>query len=115
MSHTLKRKIERLKKRIVGLGPLHPGRISRQYNVCGTAGCRCKDPDHPRRHGPYHYLSYTFAGKGKTVFVGQDRLAEMQRRTQAHRRLKEWVAQWVEASIELAKQEAKRSAAAKSS
>lgn len=110
VSHALKRKIERLKKQIMDLGPLHPGRISRQYNVCGTPGCRCKDPDHPRKHGPYHYLSYTFAGKGKTVFVPEDRLAEMQRRTQAHARLKELVAQWVQASIELAREEALRRA-----
>jgi hypothetical protein len=37
---------------------MHPGSLTRQYNVCGKAGCRCKDRAHPRRHGAYYKVSY---------------------------------------------------------
>ena len=73
------------------------------YEIIGSAISRAQQPDSSD-------LSYTFAGKGKTVFVPEDRLAEMQRRTQAHARLKELVAQWVRASIESAREEALRRA-----
>ena len=69
MTQPLHQKIARIKKQILELGPLHPGRITQQYNVCGTPGCRCKDPEHPRKHGPYANLSYTFAGQSRTRFV----------------------------------------------
>ncbi len=39
--------IERLKKKILDLGPMLPGSISKQYNVCGKAGCKCKNDKDP--------------------------------------------------------------------
>jgi hypothetical protein len=69
--------IEKLKKRLAELGPLHPGSISEQYNVCGTPGCQCKDPKKPRRHGPYYQLSFTWRGKSSTRFVRPEGLPEM--------------------------------------
>src|SRR5205807_3813538 len=44
-------------------GAMRPGSLSRQYNVCGKPGCRCKDRAHPRRHGPYYQLNYVYRGK----------------------------------------------------
>src|SRR6266704_5728749 len=32
-------KILQLKNQLVTLGPLHPGSLSRQYQVCGRPGC----------------------------------------------------------------------------
>jgi len=105
MASRLERRIERIKGEIRELGPLHPGRITKQFNVCGTPGCRCKDPQNPRKHGPYHYLSYTFQGRSKTVFVPKGCVAEMNRRAQRYRRLKGLVEELVEASVRLAKEE----------
>ena len=47
---------------------MHPGSLREQYNVCGKAGCRCKDPKKPQKHGPYYQLSYTWRGKSSTPF-----------------------------------------------
>jgi len=101
----LEKRCAAIKQRIAELGPVHPGRITKQYNVCGTPGCRCKDPEKPRKHGPYHYLSYTFEGKGKTVFVPKEGVAEMQRRTRCFVRMKELVAKLTDASVKLAKEQ----------
>ncbi len=46
------KKIEQLKKKLAQLGPILPGSLSEQWNVCGTPGCRCKDPVQPVKHGP---------------------------------------------------------------
>ena len=48
--------IEQLKQRLLNLGPVLPGSISEQWNVCGTPGCKCKDPANPEKHGPYYQL-----------------------------------------------------------
>ena len=108
MAQTLHQKITRIKEQILQLGPLHPGRITEQYNVCGTPGCRCKDPENPRKHGPYANLSYAFAGQSKTLFVRKDCVAEMKRRTRRYERLKKLVAELVEAHIQLAREEVLR-------
>ena len=79
------KRIAKIKQKITSLGPVHPGRISRQFNVCGTPKCRCKDRDNPKKHGPYHYLSFSFAGKGRTVFVPEEHVKEMERRTERFR------------------------------
>lgn len=66
---------EELKARIIETleaGPLIPGSIRKQWNVCGMAGCRCKDPENPQKHGPYHQLSFTLAGKSTTMFVKEE-------------------------------------------
>jgi hypothetical protein len=105
MAKRLQQRIDRIKQKIVALGPVHPGRITQQYNVCGTPGCRCKDPKNPRKHGPYHYLSYSFQRKSTTVFVPQECLAEMQECTERYARLKELWNELVAANVELARQD----------
>ena len=61
--------IQEIKKILLTLGDLRPGSLTRQYNVCGKAGCRCKHPTHPKRHGPYYQLSYTHNGQSTSRFV----------------------------------------------
>ena len=63
----------------MALGDMRPGAISEQYNVCGKAGCRCKDPNDPKRHGPYYQLSYTHMGKSTTEFVKKPMVSEVQK------------------------------------
>ncbi len=62
-------RIQSLKNQFAGLGPVLPGSISQQWNVCGKAGCRCKDPKKPRKHGPYYQLSFTVGGKSSSLFL----------------------------------------------
>jgi len=69
-------------------GPLLPGSIKKQWNVCGMPGCRCKDSDDPRKHGPYFQLSFTLAGKSTSMFVKKEEFEPMMVATQRYRRFK---------------------------
>lgn len=48
---------------------MRPGNITKQYNVCGSPGCACKDEKNPKKHGPYLKLNYQHQGKSKTMFI----------------------------------------------
>ena len=89
-----------IQRELAALGPLHPGSISAQYNICGSPGCRCKAPKHPQKHGPYYQLSYTWRGHHHTRFVRPDQLAAMQQKVANHRRLRELVEQWVALAVQ---------------
>ncbi len=64
-----KKKIEQLKQKLLNLGPVLPGSISEQWNVCGTPGCKCKDPKTPQKHGPYYQLSFSVGGRSSSMFI----------------------------------------------
>ena len=97
----IQRKIESIKRQLIGLGPMHPGSLSRQLNVCGNPGCRCKNTKNPQRHGPYHQLSYTWRGKSSTRFVRRQALAKMQEKIYNYSRFRELMNHWVDLSIAL--------------
>jgi len=96
-------RIERIKRELAALGPMRPGSLSEQYNVCGTPGCRCKDPKRPAKHGPYYHLNYTWKGKARTEFVKADAVAEVLEQVETYRRFRALCAEWVDAALELAK------------
>ena len=73
------RKITQLKEKLIKLGPMLPGSISEQWNVCGTPRCRCKDLKKPVKHGPYYQLSFTIGGKSSTMFIKKEDLSEARR------------------------------------
>jgi Family of unknown function (DUF6788) len=102
------RQIEQLKQHLMALGPIHPGSISEQYNVCGTPGCRCKDPEDPRKHGPYYQLSYSWRGKSSTRFVKPDRIAATREKATNYKRLRELINEWVDLAVELERVERDR-------
>jgi hypothetical protein len=91
--------VERIKAQIKGLGPVLPGSLSKQWNVCGSPGCRCKDPNRPRRHGPYYQLSYTLRGKSSSVFVKPADVAEARRRIRRYEQFKKLCGALVEAYV----------------
>lgn len=66
------KRIRQVKDTLYNLGPMLPGSISTQWNVCGKAGCKCKDPQRPQKHGPYYQLSFTVEGKSSSVFIKKD-------------------------------------------
>ena len=96
----INRRIETIKRELNAVGPMHPGSVSAQYNICGTPGCRCKDAKKPRKHGPYYQLSYTWAGRHSTRFVRPDQLAAIREKVKQHRRFRELVQEWVSLSVE---------------
>ena len=65
----LLKKIESIKQKIIELEEMRPGSLSKQYNVCGTPNCKCKDKEKPQKHGPYYQLSYTHKSRSKTEFI----------------------------------------------
>lgn len=101
----IERQIEHLKRQLAELGPMHPGSLSEQYNVCGKPGCRCKAPQHPRKHGPYYQLSFTWRGKSRTRFVRAERLAGMRQKIANYKRFRELTEAWVDLVVEREQQE----------
>lgn len=96
-------KIERIKKKIVELGEPRPGTLSRQFNVCGNPNCACKDKKNPKRHGPYHQLSYTREGRSRTEFVKKEDVVAIKKQLRDYATLMRLKDEWVDCSIELSK------------
>ena len=95
-------KIQHLKDQLAALGPLRPGSLSRQYHVCRKPGCRCQDPDHPKRHGPYYHLDYVHHGKKTTRFVRPAQLQEVRQQLATFKTLRRLVDQWISLGVERA-------------
>ncbi len=99
------RKIKHLQRKLAQLGPMHPGSLSKQYNVCGKLSCRCKDPQNPHKHGPYYQLSFTWRGKSRTRFVRAERLADVRQKISNYKRFRELTDEWVDLVVEREQQE----------
>ena len=95
----LEREIEAIKQKLLALGPLHPGSVSRQYQVCGNPACRCLHPTKPQKHGPYYKLAYVHRGKPVCRFVRAACVDEMKTRLAAHKTFRSLVDKWIELSI----------------
>lgn len=111
----LGQRIERIKQELQGIGPMRPGSLSKQYTVCGKAGCRCADPRQPRKHGPYFQLSYIHRGKSTTQFIRAPFVREVRVQLANYKRFRRLTDEWVALSIEharLALDQAKASASA---
>ncbi len=96
----LEERIERIKEKLSRVGELRPGHLSKQYNVCSSPGCRCKESP-PKKHGPYHQLSWTRSRKSRTRFVRESELGLVRTQINNYQRLQELVDDWVDASIEI--------------
>jgi hypothetical protein len=81
-------RIQRIKGELSQLGPILPGSISTQWNVCGKAGCRCKDPKKPQKHGPYYQLSFTVDGKSSSMFVKEADLKALRECVKRYKRFR---------------------------
>lgn len=101
----LARKIETVRQALLALGPMHPGSISRQYQVCGRPGCRCMNPEHPHRHGPYHKLAYVHRGKPVCRFVRADCIAAVKQRLAVYKTFRKLMDRWIELCIQQGEEE----------
>jgi hypothetical protein len=97
--------VQRIKKQILDLGPMLPGSLSEQWNVCGTLGCKCKDPQKPIRHGPYYQLSFSVKGRSSTLFIRTEEVPEARRRIQRYQRFKELAMALTQAYVDLARKQ----------
>jgi len=97
----LEKRIGKLKEKIVALGPMHPGSLSKQYNICGNPTCKCKDPHDPVKHGPYYNLSYTFHGRSKTKFIRQELVRDFMRYTNSYKKFRQYADELVQSYVDL--------------
>lgn len=100
---TLQRRIKEIKRELGGLGPMRPGSLSEQYNVCGTPGCRCKDTKKPQKHGPYYHLNYTWRSRSRTEFVKAEDVGWVGEQLSNYKRFRALCTEWVDVSLELAR------------
>ena len=94
--------IAQIKRQLQALGPMRPGSLSRQYNVCGKPGCRCKDPKHPRRHGPYHQLNYVFRAKKTSKFIPKEMLRQVRAELANYKQFRRLIEQWIGLALQVA-------------
>lgn len=99
------KKIETIKKKLNLLGSMLPGKIAKQWNVCGTKGCKCKRLKNPVKHGPYYQISFTAAGKSSTIFIKKEELSEVKKRIKNFKKFKELNKELILANIALFRKE----------
>lgn len=95
-------KILQLKQQLLALGPMHPGSLSRQHQVCAKPGCKCCAPENPRPHGPYTKLTYVHRGKYTCRFVRAASVQEVTALVAAFKTFRKLTQQWVSLSIQRA-------------
>lgn len=96
----LEKQIEAIKHKLLALGPMHPGSISRQYSKCVNPKCPCHHPTNPKKHGPYDKLVYVHRGKNVCRFVRADCGKQMKARLAAYKTFRELMDKWIELSIQ---------------
>lgn len=97
---SIETEIRTLQAELQQLGPMHPGSISKQYQVCGRAGCRCVDPKNPQRHGPYYKLAYVHRGKPVCRFVRAGTEQALSDRLATYKRFRYLIDRWIKLSIQ---------------
>lgn len=83
----LEESIRRIKRDLMNLGPMRPGSLSQQY----------RDPKTKKR--PFHQISYTHKGRGRSEYVRSEHLADLRREMANFKRFRRLTVQWVELSL----------------
>jgi hypothetical protein len=94
-------KTGQLKQKLLDLGPVLPGSISEQWNVCGTPGCKCKDSKNPKKHGPYYQLSFSVGGRSSSMFIKKEDISEARKRVRNYQEFKKLTMELVQAHVDL--------------
>jgi hypothetical protein len=100
-----KKSIEHLQQKLLSLGPVLPGSISEQWNVCGTPGCKCKDTVNPKKHGPYYQLSFSVGGRSSSMFIKKEDIAEARKRVKRYQEFKKLTMDLVQAYVDMIRTE----------
>ncbi len=79
------REIESVKQALVEVGRIHPGSLSMQKRSRG---------------GEYCQLSYSFAGKGHTLYVREGDVEQMREEVANYGKFRSLVNRWIELEIE---------------
>jgi hypothetical protein len=100
----LERRVKTLPRQLQQIGEMRPGSLNQPRTVCGRAGCRCQDPKHPQRHGPYDQLSYVHRGKSTTQFIPKALVPRVTRQLKNYKRFKALTTEWVDLALTIAKE-----------
>lgn len=100
-----KKSVGHLKQQLLSLGPVLPGSISEQWNVCGTPGCKCKDTVNPEKHGPYYQLSFSVGGRSSSMFIKKEDIAEARKRVKRYQEFKKLTMDLVQAYVDMIRTE----------
>jgi hypothetical protein len=103
----IEKQILKIKRELMELGELRPGSLSKQYNVCGSPNCKCKDKTNPQKHGPYYQISYARKGKSSSSFVRKEFVAEVKEQLSNYKRLKKLVDQWIDLGMQYSEEKMK--------
>jgi len=95
----IKKQIESIKRRLLKVGEMRPGSLSRQYSVCGKKNCRCVDPKKPKKHGPYNQLSYIHHGKNTSRFIRPKFYKQVKQELVQYKKFKLLIDQWIELAM----------------
>jgi len=107
---TLEAQIAHIKAQLQKHGAMRPGSLSRQYNVCGKPSCRCKDPKHPRRHGPYYQLNYVYRGKKTSQFIRRAILRQVRTELANYKQFRRLTERWIGLALQVAQAKDKQTA-----
>lgn len=99
----LEAKIQLVKSKLFALGDMHPGSLSKQFNICGKKNCKCKDPKNPKKHGPYYSLSYSHKGRSTSRFIKEHLVDEVKKQTDNYKIFKQLVNEWKILATDLSK------------
>jgi hypothetical protein len=97
------RRIEKIKEEICTITEMRIGSLSEQWNVCGNSNCQCKDPEKPKKHGPYYQLSYTRHRKSSSEFVSKENLNSIRKQLNNYKTFMALKDEWIDLSIEISK------------
>jgi len=81
-------KIAALLSALADLGPMRPGTLSVQYRNPGA------------RKTPFHQISYTRKGKGRSEYVRPESIPAIKKELQTHKKFRRIVEQIVDLSLE---------------
>jgi len=95
-------RIQQIKAELAALGEMRPGSLSTQYNVCGKPNCRCKDLQHPQRHGPYYQLSWVHRGKSSTQFIRRPLLPQVRAQLATYNKFRKLTEEWINLALRVA-------------
>lgn len=93
--HASEKRIVELKKEIQSIGPMRPGKISKQIRKNSKG----------EEYGSYWQLSYTYKMKGKTLYIPEELTSAVQAQNKEYKRFKELMEEWIDLAIFLAQNE----------
>jgi hypothetical protein len=102
---SLQAQIDKIKNQLLALDSMRPGHLSQQYTACQKPGCKCVDPVHPEKHGPFYKLNFTHHGKSSTQFVRPQFVPQVRGQLENFKKFKALTQQWVSLALELSKLE----------